>query len=57
MNYIGIPYALWIIFGKSFKENLVHVLGMGKTDDQMTMTKAKKSLEIYLNLKKEIVFR
>lgn len=51
MNFIGMPYAMWIVFGKSFKENLVHVLKMSKTDAQMTMTMAKKKYkEIIGNL-------
>lgn len=44
MKYVGKPYALWMIFRKSFKENLVHVLDMSKTDAQITMKKGKEKI-------------
>ena len=53
MKYIGMPFAMWLLFGKSFERNLIAVFGMTKAETESTMAKAKeKYKEIIENLPK-----
>ena len=42
MKYIGMPFAMWLLFGKSFERNLTAVFGMTKAETESTMAKAKE---------------
>ena len=53
MKYMGMPFGMWLLFGKSFERNLTAVFGMTKADAKGTMAKAKKKYkEIIENLPK-----
>ena len=53
MKYIGMPFAVWLLFEKSFEWNLTAVFGMTKAETKSTMAKAKeKYKEIIENLPK-----
>lgn len=42
MKYVGMPLAMWLLFGRSFEKNLTAVFGMTQADAKSTMVKAKK---------------
>jgi hypothetical protein len=42
MKYTGMPLGMWILFRKSFKENLTTVLGYSKTEADRIAEKAKE---------------
>lgn len=51
MKYIGMPFAMWLLFRRSFEKNLTVIFGMTRADAQSTMVKAKeKYKEIIGNL-------
>lgn len=51
MKYIGMPFAVWWLFGKSFEKNLTAVFDMSQVDAKATMERAKeKYKEILGNL-------
>ena len=41
MKYMGIPFAMWLLFEKSFERNLTAVFGISKADAKSAMAKAK----------------
>ena len=41
MKYIGMPFAVWQLFCRSFEKNLTAVFGISKADAKSTMAKAK----------------
>lgn len=41
MKYMGMPFAMWLLFRKSFEENLTIVFNMDKETAKSTMAKAK----------------
>lgn len=42
MKYIGMPFAMWLLFRRSFEKNLTVIFGMTRADAQSTMVKAKE---------------
>ncbi len=42
MKYIGMPFALWRLFCRSFEKNLTTVFGISKVDAKSTMAKVKE---------------
>ena len=51
MKYIGMPFAMWLLFEKSFERNLTAVFGITKADAKSIMAKAKAQYkEIIENL-------
>lgn len=42
MKYIGMPFVLWLLFVKSFKQNLTVVFGLSPREAKSVMVKAKK---------------
>lgn len=42
MKYMGMPFAMWLLFRRSFEKNLTIVFNMDKKTAQSTMVKAKK---------------
>lgn len=41
MKYVGMPYLMWILFKKSFRKNLITVIGLDKPQAKIVMKKAK----------------
>ena len=41
MKYIGIPLGMWVLFEKSFRENLVSELGYNKITAKQISKNAK----------------
>ena len=51
MKYIGMPFGMWVLFEKSFREHLVSILGYDKRTAKSISKKAKpKYKEIIHNL-------
>ena len=51
MNYIGMPMGMWVLFRKSFRDNLVSVLGFTDQEaDQISMKAKQKYKEIISKL-------
>ncbi len=42
MKYMGMPFGMWLLFGKSFERNLTAVFGMASAQAREVMTGAKK---------------
>ena len=42
MKYTGMPFAIWLVFAKSFERNLTAVFDLAPTEAVSVMTKSKK---------------
>ena len=42
MKYQGMPAGMWLLFGGSFRKNLVEVLGFGRKEAGMITSAAKR---------------
>ena len=42
MKYIGMPAGMWLLFHRSFRRNMVTVLGFGEGEARGTERKAKR---------------
>ena len=41
MKYAGMPFGMWLVFGKSFRRNLTAVFGLEASETKSVMTNAK----------------